>query len=52
MPKAGDAVGVGEVGDRKLLEDGGEDVCGGECREVGVHGEECLSYNIKELAPL
>ena len=38
VPEAGDAAGAGEVGDGKLLEDGAEDVGGGERREVGVHG--------------
>ena len=36
VPEAGDAVGVGEVGDRKLLEDGAKDVGGGEGKKVGV----------------
>ena len=38
MPEARDVTSVGEVRDRKLLEDGAEDVGGGERREVGVHG--------------
>ena len=34
MPEARDVTSVGEVRDRKLLEDGAEDVGGGERREV------------------
>lgn len=38
VPETADAAGTGEIGYRKVLEDEAEDVGGGECREMGIHG--------------
>lgn len=38
VPETADAAGTSEIGDRKVLEDEAEDVGGGECREMGIHG--------------